>query len=85
MNSKPKSITGINQMSTETIWIYKYPGIINYKASNNINKVKNHTCKYISLHDEVRYSNVSHFNYKLYKLRILAHGLYQARSCPYCR
>jgi len=61
MNSKPKSITGINQMSTETVWIYKYPGIIKYKASNNINKVKNHTCKYISLHDEVRYSQCISF------------------------
>lgn len=62
MKMKPKYITGINQMSTETIWIYKYPGIIKYKASNNINKVENHTCKYISLQDEVRYSNVSHFD-----------------------
>ena len=40
----------------------KYPGIVKYKASNNINKVENHTCKYISLQDEVRYNNVSHFD-----------------------
>ena len=72
-------------MSTETIWIYKYPGIIKYKASNNINKVKNHTCKYISLHDEVRYSNVSHFNYNLNKLRILAHGLESVQRRPYSK